>query len=176
MIRTAFPTDIPAIAQIYSEAVRTGTSSFELAPPDEDEMRRRYEALTGDGFPYLVAAMGAEIAGYAYAGAYRPRAAYCFTIENSVYVAPGWQGKGVGTALLNALIAAAEAKGFRQMIAVIGDSRNAASVALHRAAGFEMIGTHRSVGRKFGLWLDTVEMQRALGSGDRDEPPFKPGS
>ena len=166
MIRAALPADIPAIAAIYGEAVRTGTASFELEPPDEDEMRRRYEALTGGGFPYLVAALGAEIAGYAYAGPYRPRAAYGFTIENSVYVAPGWQGKGVGKALLNALIAAAEAKGFRQMIAVIGDSRNTASVALHRAAGFEMIGTHKSVGRKFGLWLDTVEMQRALGSGD----------
>jgi phosphinothricin acetyltransferase len=137
-------------------------------------MRRRYEALTGDGFPYLVAAMGAEIAGYAYAAPYRPRAAYGFTVENSVYVASGWQGKGVGGALLNALIAAAEAGGFRQMVAVIGDSRNIASVALHEAAGFEMTGTLRSVGRKHGTWLDTVLMQRPLASGDRDDPPFEP--
>jgi phosphinothricin acetyltransferase len=176
MIRTVLPSDIPAITAIYGEAVLTGTASFELEPPREDEMRRRYESLIGGGFPYLVAAMGTELAGYAYAGPYRPRAAYGFTVENSVYVAPGWQGKGVGKALLNALIAASEARGFRQMIAVIGDSRNTASVALHRAAGFEMLGTHKSVGRKFGTWLDTVEMQRPLGSGDRDEPPFEPGA
>jgi L-amino acid N-acyltransferase YncA len=176
MIRTATLADIPAIAAIYAEAVRSGTASFELAPPGEDEMRARFEKIASGGYPYLVAELDGRVAGYAYCGPYRPRAAYRFTLENSVYVDPAWHGKGVGRALLQALIAASERAGFRQMIAVIGDSRNAASVALHRALGFEMIGTHRSVGRKHGLWLDTVEMQLSLGTGDADEPPFEPGA
>jgi phosphinothricin acetyltransferase len=174
MIRTATAADLAAITAIYDEAVRSGTASFELAPPGLQDMTRRFEALARDGFPYLVADTGGEIAGYAYAGPYRPRAAYRFTVENSVYVAPGWQGKGVGRALLHALIAAAEAQGFRQMVAVIGDSRNTASVALHTAAGFEMTGTLRAVGRKHETWLDTVIMQKELGTGGKDEPPFEP--
>lgn len=174
MIRAAAPADLPAIAAIYDDAVRTGTASFELTPPGLQEMTRRFAALTSGNFPYLVADAGGAVAGYAYAGPYRPRAAYRYTVENSVYVAPGWQGKGVGGALLNALVAACEERGFRQMIAVIGDSGNAASVALHRAAGFEMIGTHPAVGRKFGRWLDTVMMQKALGLGDRFEPDEEP--
>ena len=174
MIRTATPADLPAITAIYDEAVRTGTATFELDPPGLAEMTRRFEALTSKGFPYLVADTGGAIAGYAYAGPFRPRAAYRFTVENSVYVATAWQRKGVGRALLNALIAACEAQGFRQMIAVI--SRSDASIGLHSAAGFEMIGTHRGVGRKHGQWLDTVDMQKALGSGDKDEPPFEPQS
>jgi phosphinothricin acetyltransferase len=137
-------------------------------------MRTRFENLTGNNYPFVVAELDGKIAGYSYAGAYRPRAAYRFTVENSVYVHPDWHGKGVGRALLNALIAAAEANGFRQMIAVIGDSQNTASVKLHEAAGFEMIGTHRGVGRKHGLWLDTIEMQKSLGAGDRDDPAFEP--
>ncbi len=174
MIRSASPADLPAIAAIYDEAVRTGTASFELVPPGLDEMTRRFEALTRENFPYLVADAGGTVAGYAYAGPYRPRPAYRYTVENSVYVAPGWQGKGVGRALLNALVAQCEERGFRQMIAVIGDSENAASVALHRTAGFDMIGTHPSVGRKHGRWLDTVMMQKALGLGDRFEPDEEP--
>jgi L-amino acid N-acyltransferase YncA len=175
MIRAAAPADIPAITAIYAEAVRTGTASFELEPPDAAEMRARFDALTGRDYPFLVADLGGQIAGYAYAGPYRSRAAYRFTLENSVYVHADWQGKGVGRALLNALIATAEAQGFRQMIAVIGDSRNTASIRLHEAAGFEMIGTHRAVGRKHGQWLDTVQMQKSLGAGDRDDPDFEPG-
>lgn len=174
MIRPASAADLPAIAAIYDEAVLTGTASFELKPPGLAEMTRRFEALTRGDFPYLVADAGGAVAGYAYAGPYRPRAAYRYTVENSVYVAPGWQGKGVGRALLNALIAACEERGFRQMIAVIGDSGNEASVALHRAAGFELIGTLPSVGRKHGRWLDTVLMQKALGLGDRFEPAEEP--
>jgi phosphinothricin acetyltransferase len=176
MIRAAIPADLAAITAIYNDAVRSGTASFELAPPGLEEMTRRFEALARDGFPYLVADTGGEIAGYAYAGPYRPRAAYRFTVENSVYVAPGWQGKGVGRALLHALIAAAEAQGFRQMVAVIGDSRNTASIALHTAAGFEMTGTLRAVGRKHETWLDTVIMQKELGIGGKSEPPFEPSS
>jgi phosphinothricin acetyltransferase len=176
MIRTATLTDIPAIAAIYAEAVRSGTASFELTPPSEDEMRGRFEKIVAGGYPYLVAALDGRVAGYAYCGDYRPRAAYRFTVENSVYVDPAWHGKGVGRALLQGLIAACEAQGFRQMIAVIGDSRNAASIRLHEALGFRMIGTHRAVGRKHGVWLDTVEMQLPLGTGDHDEPPFEPGA
>ena len=175
MIRAATPNDLPAITEIYAEAVRTGSASFELVPPDLAEMRRRFDDLSTGGFPYIVADVG-SIAGYAYAGPYRPREAYRFTLENSVYVAPGWQGKGVGRALLAALISEAETRGFRQMVAVIGDSDNAASIALHRAAGFEDTGVLRAVGRKHGRWLDTVLMQRRLGSGEKDDPPVEPGS
>jgi phosphinothricin acetyltransferase len=176
MIRTATLSDIPAIAAIYTEAVKSGTASFELAPPTEDEMRARFEKVLAGGYPYLVAELDGRVAGYGYCGPYRPRAAYRFTLENSVYIDPAWHGKGVGRALMQALIASSEQAGFRQMIAVIGDSRNEASIALHKALGFTMIGTHRSVGRKHGTWLDTVEMQLSLGTGDRDEPPFEPGS
>jgi phosphinothricin acetyltransferase len=176
MIRSASLSDIPAIATIYGDAVRSGTASFELTPPSEDEMRARFEKIVSGGYPYLVAELNGRVAGYAYCGAYRPRAAYRFTVENSVYVDPAWHGKGVGRALLQALIAASETAGFRQMIAVIGDSRNAASIKLHESAGFQLLGTHRSVGRKHGVWLDTVEMQLALGTGDADEPPFEPGA
>ena len=176
MIRAATLADIPSITAIYAEAVRSGTASFELVPPSEDEMSARFEKALSGSYPYLVAELDGRVAGYGYCGPYRPRAAYRFTLENSVYVDPAWHGKGVGRALMRALIAAAEDKGFRQMIAVIGDSRNAASIALHTSLGFEMVGTHRSVGRKHGIWLDTVEMQLSLGSGDKDEPPFEPGS
>ena len=175
MIRTATPKDIPPIAAIYAEAVRTGTASFELEPATEVEMERRFRTLTEGGFPYLVAELDGAVAGYAYAGPHRPRPAYRFTVENSVYVAPHWQGKGVGRALLTALIADCETRGFRQMIAVIGDSANAGSVKLHAATGFEMVGTMKSVGRKFGQWLDTPIMQRALGVGDRAVPDHEPG-
>jgi phosphinothricin acetyltransferase len=174
MIRPATSADLSAIAAIYEDAVLHGTASFELEPPGVAEMTRRFESLSDGGYPYLVADTGGEIAGYAYAGPYRPRPAYRYTVENSVYVAKTWQGKGVGRALLNALIADAEQRGFRQMIAVIGDSENTASVALHRAAGFEDTGVFRAVGRKHGRWLDTVLMQRALGLGDRFEPPEEP--
>ncbi|MCP9630588.1 GNAT family N-acetyltransferase [Rhodopseudomonas palustris] len=170
LVRPATPADLPAITAIYDEAVRTGTATFELTPPDLAEMTRRFETLTGGGFPYLVAVLGGAVAGYAYAGPYRPRPAYRFTVENSVYLAPPAQRRGVGTALLNELIAQCEARGFRQMIAVIGDSANAGSVGLHRKTGFELIGVHRNVGLKFGRWLDTVMMQRALGDGGESVP------
>ncbi|MCG6205709.1 N-acetyltransferase family protein [Rhodopseudomonas sp. HC1] len=170
IIRPTVSADLPAITAIYDEAVRTGTATFELTPPGLAEMTRRFETLTGGGFPYLAALLDGAVCGYAYAGPYRPRPAYRFTVENSVYLAPAAQRRGVGTALLNELIAQCEARGFRQMIAVIGDSANAGSVGVHRKTGFELIGVHRNVGLKFGRWLDTVMMQRALGDGGESVP------
>lgn len=164
-IRPATAADIPAITAIYRHAVLHGTATFEIDAPDVGEMARRFEAITGDRGPYLVATSGSAVAGYAYAGTYRPRPAYRFTVEDSIYLAPESQKRGIGSALLNELIARAEKEGFRQMIAVIGDSANAGSIAVHARAGFEMIGTHPNVGFKFGRWLDTVMMQRALGDG-----------
>lgn len=164
-IRSASLADIPAIATIYEHAVRHGTATFELDPPDVAEMTRRFDAISASGCPYLVALRDGVIVGYVYASTYRPRPAYRFTVEDSIYLAPEAQGRGVGTQLINELIAQSVARGYRQMIAVIGDSANAASIALHKRAGFEMIGTHPDVGFKFGRWLDSVLMQRDLGEG-----------
>ncbi len=164
-IRPAILADLPSVAAIYAEAVRLGTATFELVPPDLAEMTRRFQALADGGFPYLVALLEGRVAGYAYAGPYRPRPAYRFTVENSVYLEPATHRRGVGRQLLQRLIVDCEARGFRQMIAVIGDSANAASIGVHSACGFAMIGTHPSVGLKFGRWLDTVMMQRELGEG-----------
>jgi phosphinothricin acetyltransferase len=169
-IRAAAATDLPAIAAIYRHAVLHGTATFEVDPPDLNEMTRRFEALAAGGFPYLVAIMEDVVAGYAYAGPHRPRPAYRFTVENSVYLDPTAQGRRIGTRLMQDLIAASEKRGYRQMIAVIGDSANVASIGVHLRAGFEMVGTHRNVGFKFGRWLDTVMMQRALGEGGTTTP------
>ncbi|MGJ4940815.1 N-acetyltransferase family protein [Bradyrhizobium sp. HKCCYLS1011] len=162
-IRPAVEADIAAVTAIYAQAVREGTATFELEPPDLTEMTRRFLALTDGGFPYFVAMLDGAIAGYAYAGAYRPRPAYRFTVENSVYLDPASHRRGIGLRLMQRLISECEARGFRQMIAVIGDSANAASIGLHTRCGFQMIGTHPNVGLKFGRWLDTVMMQLALG-------------
>ena len=159
VIRAASPADITGI---YAHAVRFGTASFEIEPPNEAEMARRQRALIEGGFPYLVAEADGTVAGYAYAGPYRPRPAYRFSVENSVYVAPEAHRRGVGRALLDRLIAEAQARGFRQMIAVIGDADQAPSIALHRAAGFRLVGTIAAVGFKHGRWLDSVLMQREL--------------
>jgi L-amino acid N-acyltransferase YncA len=166
VIRAAAPADIGAITRIYAHAVRFGTASFEIEPPDEAEMARRQRALIDGGFPYLVAEADGAVAGYAYAGPYRPRPAYRFSVENSVYVAPEAHRRGVGRALLDRLVAEAAARGFRQMIAVIGDSDQAASIALHRAAGFRLVGTIAAVGFKHGRWLDSVLMQRELANSE----------
>lgn len=170
-IRPATPADIPAIAAIYGASVRTGTASFELEPPDEAEMGKRMQAILGGGFPYLAADCDGRLAGYAYAALYRTRPAYRFTVEDSVYVDPAVQRRGVGRALLDALIAACAQRGLRQMIAVIGDSPNQAhSVALHRAAGFAEIGRLPDVGFKHGHWCDSLLMQRTLGDGGTTDP------
>ncbi len=170
LIRPATPSDIPAITAIYRPAVLQGTASFELDPPGEAEMLRRYAAIVAGGFAYLVAECDGRVQGYAYANAYRPRPAYRFTVEDSVYIAPGAQGRGVGGALLSALIGHATDAGFRRMIAVIGDSDQHASIALHRRAGFTLCGTLPAVGYKFGRWLDVVLMQLPLGEGDGRPP------
>jgi L-amino acid N-acyltransferase YncA len=164
-IRPAAAADLPAITGIYDQAVRFGTATFELIPPDLTEMTRRFSVLIDGGFPYLVAAVHGRIVGYAYAGAYRPRPAYRFTVENSVYLEPAIHRRGIGLQLMERLIAESQARGYRQMIAVIGDSGNAGSIGVHARCGFQVIGTHPNVGFKFGRWLDTVMMQRSLGEG-----------
>lgn len=165
-IRPVRPDDIPSVAEIYGEAVRSGTASFELAVPDANEMERRRAALVNRGYPYLVCELAdGKIAGYAYAGAYRERPAYRFTVEDSIYLAPGFRGQGYGRLLLSELIHYSTSLGFRQMVAIIGDTNNHGSIALHRACGFVMTGTFRDVGWKFDNWLDSVMMQRALGAG-----------
>ena len=169
-IRPATLSDIPSITRIYAHAVTTGTASFELEPPDEAEMTRRMRSVLDGGFPYLAADIDGSLAGYAYASLYRTRPAYRFTVENSVYVAPDNHRRGIGKALLLALIEACTELGFRQMIAVIGDSNQAASIGVHRACGFSDAGNLRSIGWKFGRWLDTPLMQRALGDGSTSDP------
>jgi phosphinothricin acetyltransferase len=169
-IRPATPADIPLITRIYAHAVAHGTASFELTPPDQAEMARRMNELLAGNFPYLAAEADGRLLGYAYASLYRARPAYRFTLEDSIYVAPAAQRQGVGRALLAALIDVATARGFRQMIAVIGDSEQAGSIAVHAAAGFHYVGTHANVGFKFGRWLDIVLMQRALGDGGTSKP------
>jgi L-amino acid N-acyltransferase YncA len=164
-IRPAMAADLPAITGIYQHAVLQGTATFELIPPDLAEMTRRFAVLMDGGFPYFAASLDGRVVGYAYAGAYRPRPAYRFTVENSVYLEPAIHRRGIGMRLLLRLITESEARGYRQMIAVIGDSANAGSIGVHTRCGFQMIGTHPNVGFKFGRWLDTVMMQRALGDG-----------
>jgi phosphinothricin acetyltransferase len=164
-IRPATATDLPAITEVYEHAVLHGTATFELIPPDVAEMTRRFETLRDGGFPYFVAGLDGRVVGYAYAGVHRPRPAYRFTVENSVYLEPAAHRRGIGMQLMQRLIAESETRGYRQMIAVIGDSTNAGSIGVHTKCGFQMIGTHSNVGFKFGRWLDTVMMQRALGEG-----------
>jgi len=169
-VRPASVSDIPAITRIYEHAVRHGTASFELEPPDEAEMTRRMRALLDAKYPYLVAEIDGAVMGYAYAGPYRTRPAYRYTVENSVYITPDAQRRGIGRALIDRLISESEARGYRLMIAVIGDSAQTPSIELHRAAGFKMVGAFEAVGYKFDRWLDSVLMQRPLGKGASAPP------
>ena len=169
-VRAATSADIPAIAGIYGPAVETGTASFELKPPDVSEMQRRFEAIASAGYPYLVAEEGGRILGYAYASAYRTRPAYRFTVEDSIYVAPDAQGKRVGRALLEALIGECRSRGFRLIVAVIGDSANFGSITLHRRCGFRFSGVLHAIGWKHGRWLDSVQMELAIGDGEAHPP------
>src|SRR6201990_2470892 len=141
-IRPTTEADLPAITAIYEHAVRFGTATFELIPPDLAEMTRRYRALVEGGYPYSVGILEGEVVGYAYAAAYRPRPAYRFTVENSIYLKPAIHRRGVGLKLMEVLLSECEQHGYRQVIAVIGDSANAGSVGLHTRCGFRMIGTH----------------------------------
>ena len=174
VIRAAADAGLPAIAELYAHHVFTGTASFEVAAPTVDEMRRRHRDVLSHGLPYFVASLqgaDADLAGYAYATAYRSRVAYRHTVEDSVYVDPGCVRRGAGRALLAAVIAACETLGYRQMVAVIGGSDNAASISLHEALGFRHAGLLAAVGRKFDHWIDTVLMQRALGPGASTPAP-----
>ena len=170
-IRAATDADLPAITAIYGHHVLHGLASFELEVPSQDEMRSRQRTIVDQDFPYLVAERDGRVAGYAYASWYRTRPAYRFTVENSVYIDATLTRSGVGRALLEALIVECERRGFRQMLAVIGDSANHASIGLHAACGFERVALLPAVGWKSGRWVDSVFMQRALGGGDRTPPP-----
>ncbi len=163
-IRLSEEKDVPQIQSIYSHHVLTGTASFEITPPDVAEMLSRRATVVAKGLPYLVAVKGDEVLGYAYATVYRPRPAYRFTVEDSVYIREGIHGKGIGKALLQAVIDQCTVSGYRQMLAVIGDA-SPPSVALHRSLGFELAGTFKAFGFKFGAWRDTAMMQRQLGDG-----------
>ena len=170
LIREALPADMPAITAIYAAEVREHVNTYEYDIPDEAEMARRMQAVLDAGYPYIVAEDEEGLAGYAYAGSYRARLGYRFTVENSVYVAAGRQGRGIGAALLQRLIADCEARGYRQMIAVIGEPSNTASIRLHEKFGFHLVGIFRGIAWKHGRWLDTVFMQRALGAGNGPPP------
>ncbi len=170
-IRAARESDLDAITAIYADAVENGTSSYELSPPGRAEMGKRFAALAEGRFPYLVAERGGDLLAYAYAGPFRPRPAYRFVLEDSVYVAPHARGQGAGTAVLAALIDAARGQGYRQMIAVIGDGRpDSASVRLHRRLGFRDAGLLTGTGYKHGRWLDTAFMQIELNGGTAQAP------
>jgi phosphinothricin acetyltransferase len=174
VIRASIDADLPAITEIYGWNVLNGFGTFEEVPPDQAEMARRRQAFLDRGLPYLVAELDGAVVGYCYAGPFRLRAAYRYTVEDSVYVSPKAVGKGVGKALLVELISQCEALGLRQMCAVIGDSGNTASIGLHAAMGFTKQGVFPNMGHKFGRWLDLVWMQRPLNGGG-DTPPDAPG-
>ena len=174
-VRPAVESDMAAVQEIYAYYVAKTTASFEDDPPTVAEMTARWQRIGARGMPYLVALRGKTVLGYAYAGPFRDRSAYRYTCEDSIYVAPHAVGRDIGHALMTPLITRCTALGFRQMIAVIGDSANAASLALHSRHGFYVIGALSSVGYKFGRWSDAVFMQRSLGDGDATLPPRNPG-
>ena len=169
-IRPASPADLPEIQAIYAHHVLHGTGTFEEIPPSIEEMATRFDGVTARGWSWLVATDDTGIVGYAYYTQIRERSAYRCTAEDSVYVREDVRGQGVGKALAARLLEEAQAAGFRQMIAVIGDSENIGSVGVHASLGFHHVGTLKAVGLKFGRWLDTVYMQRPLGAGDTTLP------
>jgi L-amino acid N-acyltransferase YncA len=176
-IRSARPADLITITEIYRDAVLHGTATYEIDPPDLQEMTRRFHAITSDGFPYIVAELDGAVVGYAYASYFRTRPAYWWSVEDSIYIAPEAKGKGLGKTLLHQLIKDCTALGFRQFIAVIGDGHDtSASVRLHASAGFTHSGTIRGSGFKHGRWLDTVLMQLDMNGGAETlpgEPPLR---
>lgn len=170
IIRKATLDDIPPIHAIYCNSVLQETASWELTPPDAAEMGRRMQGVLDQGYPYFVATLDEQVVGYSYANHYRPRPGYRFTVENSIYVHPAFQRRGIARQLMTKVIESCTARGFRQMIAVIGDSENHASLALHHSLGFVQVGLLPTIGFKFGRWLDGVLMQRALGEGNTTLP------
>lgn len=170
VIRSAVASDLPAITALYTREVDDHVATYEYSAPDEAEMSRRWQAIVAQGYPYFVAELDGRFAGYAYASSYRTREGYRWTVEDTVYIEPELQGRGVGRALLQRLIDDCTALGFRQMVAVVGDVSNTASIALHERLGFRTIGVFPGLGRKRGRWLDTVQMQLALGEGGATEP------
>lgn len=166
-VRPALEADVSAVRAIYAHHVLTGTGTFEEDAPDEDEMRARFRTVTARGLPYLVAETAGGVLGFAYAAPFRPRSAYRFTVENSVYVHPAAVGRGIGRRLLAELVEHCAAQGYQEMVAVIGDAGNDRSIALHAALGFQPAGTLQRVGHKFGRWLDVIFMQRPLATGKR---------
>lgn len=170
IVRAATEADAEALAAIYADAVLHGFGTFETVPPDAAAMDARRRAVQDHGLPYVVAEAEGRILGYAYAGPFRPRPGYRYTVEDSVYVAPDAKGRGVGRAVLSAVLEACEAAGVRQVVAVIGDSRNAGSIGLHTALGFEHAGVGRGFGHKHGRWVDIVWMQKPLNGGDTTDP------
>ena len=169
-VRAAAQGDLAAIQAIYAHHVLRGLATFEEMPPDVEEMRRRHADVTARGLPYLVAVERGEVLGYGYCAPYRARSAYRYALEDSIYIKDGHLGKGIGTQLLTELLRICEGLGYRQVIAVIGDSANAGSIALHARLGFVRVGTLRSTGYKLGRWVDSVLMQRPLGPGDGTPP------
>ena len=170
LVRPATAADIPAIAAIYRHHVLHGLASFELDPPDSDEIARRFIAIRELGLPYLAAEIDGRLVGYAYASVYRARPAYRYTVEDSVYVDKDHAGLGIGSGLMPPLIAGCVKAGRRQIIAVIGDSANLGSIRLHEKFGFERVGLLPAIGFKFGRWVDSVLMQKEVGDGQRSPP------
>lgn len=170
IIRPSQPEDIPAITEIYAHHVLHGTGTFEIEPPSQSDMANRRADVLAKGLPYLVVADGKKVLGFAYCNWFKPRPAYRFSAEDSIYMAPDAQGHGLGRALLTELMAQAEKAGVRKFIAVIGDSANTGSIAVHRCVGFAHVGTLKSCGWKFDRWLDVVMMDKALGLGDTSAP------
>ena len=170
LIRPSTPADLPAVTAIYAWNVLHGTGTFELEAPDAAEMMRRRDDVLAKGLPWLVAQRGGVVLGYAYANHFRPRRAYRFCLEDSVYLAANARGQGLGRLLLAELMARCEAAGARQMLAVIGDSANLGSIGVHRTLGFEHVGVMKAAGWKFERWLDVVIMQKSLGTGARNVP------
>jgi len=170
ILRPSITSDVAVITRIYGHAVVHGTGTFELDPPEQAEMARRRDDVLAKGLPWLVAERSSEVLGYAYANPFRPRRAYRFCLEDSIYLDPAARGQGIGRLLLAELLSQCEARGARQMLAVIGDAANAGSIAVHRACGFEPAGLFKAAGWKFERWLDVVLMQRRLGDGSTTAP------
>lgn len=170
IIRPSLPQDLPAITAIYAHHVLHGTGTFEIDPPSQSDMSNRRDDVLSKGLPYLVAVDGDTVLGFAYCNWFKPRPAYRFSAEDSIYLAPEAQGKGLGRALLTELMAQAEKAGVRKLIAVIGDSANTGSIGVHEAVGFTLVGVLKSCGWKFDQWRDVVMMDKALGLGDTTAP------